>query len=80
MLDLINLTLYCYTYSKTINTEGGNMWGLIILIILIISASILFGFYMYLCAENKVGMFADSRYKVYIEKLEKMIKELKEEK
>lgn len=52
----------------------------IILIILIICFSVLFGMYMFICAENEINMFADHKYDKRITELEKTVKELKEEK
>lgn len=50
----------------------------VVLIILIICVSALFGFYMFLCGENEVKMFASPRYEERISELEKLVKELKE--
>ena len=47
----------------------------IILIVLIICASVLFGIHMYFCAENEIGMYADPKYEKRISDLEKLIKE-----
>ena len=49
----------------------------IVLVLLIICSSILFGMYMFLCCENKIKMFADPRYEERIRELEKTVKELK---
>lgn len=51
----------------------------IILIVLIVCISVLFGIYMYLCSENEVKMFADPKYEERIGKLEKQMEELKKE-
>ena len=58
---------------------GETMVGLTFIIFtLIICGSVLFGIYMYLCSENEVKMFSDPEYENRIRKLEKEIKELKE--
>lgn len=49
-----------------------------VLIILIICASILYGYHMCLCNENKIKMYANPKYEERISKLEKQVKELKE--
>lgn len=77
---LFNLTLYCYRYSKTKRKERRKILAGVafVLIILIICASVLFGFHMYLCNENGIKMYVDPKYNERISELEKQIKELKE--
>lgn len=52
----------------------------IVMIILIICTTILIGVYMYYCAENEVKMFANPKYDKRISELEKVVKELKQDK
>ena len=49
---------------------------MIISVILILCMSALFGYYMYLCNENKIGMFKDQKHEERIAYLERKIKEL----
>lgn len=49
-----------------------------VLIILIICLSVLFGLYMFLCAETKTKLFSNHKYDERISELEKQVKELKE--
>lgn len=58
------------------------MWGELMctLDLIIILAYTLFAYYMHLCSENEVKMFANPLYSNKIRELEKQIEELKEKK
>lgn len=45
----------------------------IVLIVLIVCGSVLFGIYMYLCSENEFGMFERPKYEERIKRLEKIL-------
>lgn len=51
-----------------------------VLVVLIICVSILFGYYMELCSDNEVKMFANPKYEQRIRELEQKVRELEEKK
>lgn len=50
----------------------------LVLLVLIMCVTVLFGIYMYFCSENETKMFVDPRYEERIRKLEKQVEELRE--
>lgn len=52
---------------------------ILVVIILMICATILFGMYLYFCAENKIGIFDCAKYKSDIKDIKNAIAELTDE-
>lgn len=69
-----------YIWEYKPKMKGENMWGELMctLDLIIILASTLFAYYMHLCSENEVKMFADPEYEQRIRELEQKVKELEE--